>query len=166
MFAKPSCNNVLQLSPLRRIGCITLSHSGLVIVDTGKRMFYPLIAGAETEEVNSELENQYKHSYEHKITRWNHKGLGFSSEKPAEGVADRKPAEGDNPSSSEVESADKKIDQSAEGSDGKGDNSEVPKDNPTEKVERKRESTETSETNTNAPKKPKMMMNFVKSSDS
>ena len=122
------------------------------------------IAENETEAVNSELENQYKHSYEHKITRWSHKGLGFSSEKPAEGeAADRKSTEGDNPTSSEVEGTAEKTDQSAE---GKGDNSDVSKDNPTEKVERKRESTESSETNSCVPKKPKMMMNFVKSSDS
>ena len=41
--AKPSCNNVLQPSPLPGSGCNTLSHTGLANVNTRKRMFYPLI---------------------------------------------------------------------------------------------------------------------------
>ena len=122
-------------------------------------MFYPLIAETDTEVVNKNLENQYKHSYEHKITRWNHKGLGFSAE-------DKKSAEGDNSNSSAVEGVEKKDDQSEESSEGKGDNSEATKDTQTGRVERKRESTESSETNSSASKKPKMMMSFVKSSDS
>ena len=43
MFAKPSCDNVLQPSPLRGSGCNTLPHSGLANVNIRKRMFYPLI---------------------------------------------------------------------------------------------------------------------------
>ena len=42
-FAKPSCDNVLQPSPLRGSGCNTLSHSGLANLNIRKRMFYPLI---------------------------------------------------------------------------------------------------------------------------
>ena len=42
-FAKPSSNNVLQLSLIRGSGCNTLSHSGLANVDKHKRMFYHLI---------------------------------------------------------------------------------------------------------------------------
>ena len=42
-FAKPSCDNVLQPSPLRGSDCNTLSHSGLANVNIWKRMFYPLI---------------------------------------------------------------------------------------------------------------------------
>ena len=34
----------------------------------------------ETEKVNKQLEDQYKHSQDHKITRWHHTGLGFSGE--------------------------------------------------------------------------------------
>ena len=40
---KPSCNNILQPSPLHGSGFNTLSHSGLANVKTRKRMFYPLI---------------------------------------------------------------------------------------------------------------------------
>ena len=42
-FAKPSCDNVLQPSPLRGSGSNTVSHSGLANVNIRKRMFYPLI---------------------------------------------------------------------------------------------------------------------------
>ena len=42
-FAKPSCDNVLQPSPLRGSGCNTLSHSVLANVNIRKRVFYPLI---------------------------------------------------------------------------------------------------------------------------
>ena len=42
-FAKPSCNNVLQPSPLSRSGWNTLSHLGLANANTQKRMFYPLL---------------------------------------------------------------------------------------------------------------------------
>ena len=42
-FAKPSCDNVLQPSPLRGSGCNTLSHWGLANVNIRKKMFYPLI---------------------------------------------------------------------------------------------------------------------------
>ena len=42
-FAMPSCDNVLQPSPLCGSGCNTLSHKGLANVNTPKRMFYPLI---------------------------------------------------------------------------------------------------------------------------
>ena len=39
-FSKPSCDNVLQPSPLRDSGCNTLSHSGLANVNTrGKECF-------------------------------------------------------------------------------------------------------------------------------
>ena len=41
--ARPSCDNVLQPSPLRGSGCNTLPHSGLANVNIRKRMFYPLI---------------------------------------------------------------------------------------------------------------------------
>ena len=49
-FAKPSCDNVLQPSPLHASGCNTLSHSGcntlshlgLANVNIWKRIFYPL----------------------------------------------------------------------------------------------------------------------------
>ena len=39
-FAKPSCNNVLQPSPLHGSDCNTLSFLGLSKVNTQKRMFY------------------------------------------------------------------------------------------------------------------------------
>ena len=39
-FAKPSSDNVLKPSLIRRSGCNTLSHSGLANVDTHKIMFY------------------------------------------------------------------------------------------------------------------------------
>ena len=42
-FAKPSCDNVLQLSPLHGSGCNTLSHWVLADVNTRKTMFYLLI---------------------------------------------------------------------------------------------------------------------------
>ena len=42
-FAKPSCDNVLQPSPLPNPGCKTLSHSSLANVNTRKRMFYSSI---------------------------------------------------------------------------------------------------------------------------
>ena len=37
-FAKPSCDNVLQPSPLLGSGCNTLSHKGLANVNIWKRM--------------------------------------------------------------------------------------------------------------------------------
>ena len=42
-FAKPSSNNVLQPSLIRRSGCKTSSHSGLANVDTHKIMFIFLL---------------------------------------------------------------------------------------------------------------------------
>ena len=41
--AKPSCNNVLQSSPLRESGCNTILHSDLANIDTWNRVFYLLI---------------------------------------------------------------------------------------------------------------------------
>ena len=41
-FAKPSCDNALQPSPLPSSGCITLSHLGLANINKRKRMFYSL----------------------------------------------------------------------------------------------------------------------------
>ena len=43
VFAKPSCDNVLQPPQLRSMGCNTLSQEGLANVTIRKRMFYPLI---------------------------------------------------------------------------------------------------------------------------
>ena len=40
MFAKPECDDVLQPEPRSGEGCNTLSHSGLAIVNTQKRMLY------------------------------------------------------------------------------------------------------------------------------
>ena len=39
---------MLQPSPLRGLGCNTLSHSGLANINIRKRMFYPLITRSRT----------------------------------------------------------------------------------------------------------------------
>ena len=125
------------------------------------QMFCFLNAETETEVVNQKLEDQYKQSLDLKINRWHHKGLGFSDE-------ERKAAaeEGVKSTSSETEGADNKDNQSGDSQGDKGDNSEKVKDSETEKVERKRESTESGEIDNTVKKKPKMMMGFVKASDS
>ena len=87
--------------------------------------------------------------------------IHFVTGEEKKSVDERKPEEGDNSNSSEA-----KNNQSGDVSEDKGRHSDAPKDSQTENFERKRESTESKEKDSSAPKKPKMMMNFVKSSDS
>ena len=44
MFAKLSCDNVLQPEPRSGEGCNTLSHEGLANVNIRKGKFYPLVS--------------------------------------------------------------------------------------------------------------------------
>ena len=66
-FAKPSCDNVLQPSPLRGSGCNTLSHSGLANVNIRKRMFYPLNDESEQDLLPLFMLNNGFHLLKHQI---------------------------------------------------------------------------------------------------
>ncbi|XP_045197492.2 small acidic protein-like [Mercenaria mercenaria] len=97
----------------------------------------------QTEEIEQELEDQYKHTFEHRITKWSHKGLGFDDEKKE--VTTESSQSGDSKQDSENSSV---SDSKSEDQSGK-----------------KRESSEPAKNPEVPPKKPKMMMNFVKASD-
>lgn len=92
------------------------------------------------------MEDQFNHTFEHRITKWSHKGLGFDDEKNEPSILENsKFTKTENKQDSEktAVSASKSDDQSA----------------------RKRENTELAKNPDSPPKKPKMMMNFVKASD-
>ncbi|XP_060573846.1 small acidic protein-like [Ruditapes philippinarum] len=107
----------------------------------------------QTEEIEQELEDQYKHTFEHRITKWSHKGLGFDDDKKSEEKTESSQSgeskqDSENKSVSELKSDDQ--------SGKKRESSEPAK---------KRESSEPAKNPEIPPKKPKMMMNFVKASD-
>lgn len=103
-----------------------------------------MILEKQTEEIEQELEDQYKHTFEHRITKWSHKGLGFNDEKKSDEKTESSQS-GENKQDSENKNV----------SETKGD----------DQSGRKRESSEPAKNPDSPPKKPKMMMNFVKASD-
>ena len=95
-----------------------------------------LFSEDDTDRLNRDLEDQYKHSNERKVNRFSHKGLGFE-DKPDDVDKNKSEADSENLSGDAKQSD----------------------------TDRKREGGESDTSNASPPKKPKMMMNFVKASD-
>ena len=104
-----------------------------------------------TEDINQELEEQFNHTMEHRITKWSHTGLGFESEdansKSAGASGDSKPsADKDNSADDNKTSNNDKDTSSKDDSSKKRENEEPPK-------------------KSESPPKKQKLMSFVKASD-
>ncbi|KAL4233753.1 hypothetical protein ACF0H5_008433 [Mactra antiquata] len=130
---------------LRLMGASKEGHQGKFVIGDKESSNVHSRDKKQTEQIEKELEDQYRHTFEHRITKWSHKGLGFDDEKKEVNESSNTTGESENKTDSDnVKNTDNKEE---------------------EKTGQKRESTEPVTEPQSPPKKPKMMMNFVKASD-
>ncbi|KAH3726685.1 small acidic protein-like [Dreissena polymorpha] len=133
---------------LKLMGAAKQEHRGRFVIGDKEPVHAHTRDNKETEEINKHLEEQFKQTFEHRVTRHSHKGLGFA----------------DGESNSSSSGLDSKTDKDNDSLEEK--QSEKCEKNTSEDVNKKRQHDEAAEKTETPPKKPKMIMNFVKSSDS